>query len=509
MASSLIWGRAAITIDGDGAVQVIADGGVFQRDGEIVEVGPVAELRSRHAADEEIGSREHVVLPGLINAHHHVGLTPLQLGTLDDSLEPWITDRIGKRGADPYLDTLWGAITMIESGITTVIHNDTSIVGEDPLPRAQRVLQAYEDSGMRTAFSVFYREHNRLVYEDDEAFLGTLPPDVAAPIREDLAGSAMDTETYLSLFQSLHAQLSGGDRRVQILLAPGNVQWCSDDFLRRVKAAAAEARTGIHIHLLESPYQKRYGLETWGTTPVQHLHEIGFLGAELSCAHSVWLTDDDIGLLAASGTTVCHNPSSNLRLKSGIAPLNRMLAAGIPMALGIDEATINDDNDILQEMRLAAKLHREPGVAAAQPDSAQILAMATVGGARTVCSPQRFGRLEAGARADIIQVRLERIEEPFLDASISLLDAILYRGRATDVDTVLVDGRVLLRDGKLTTIDREAVAGEIRSSLASPASAEERGRRRAWEALVPYVRDYYARRPLETGEPHYLSNQRY
>ena len=116
----------------------------------------------------------------------------------------------------------------------------------------------------------------------------------------------------------------------------------------------------------------------------------------MSCAHSVWLTDDDIGLLAASGTTVCHNPSSNLRLKSGIAPLNRMLAAGIPMALGIDEATINDDNDILQEMRLAAKLHREPGVAAAQPDSAQILAMATVGGARAVCSPHRFGRLEGG-----------------------------------------------------------------------------------------------------------------
>ena len=277
MASSLIWGRAVITIDGGGAVQVIDDGGVFQRDGEIVEVGPVAELRSRHAADEEIGSRDHVVLPGLINAHHHVGLTPLQLGTLDDSLEPWITDRIGKRGADPYLDTMWGAITMIESGITTVIHNDTSIVGEDPLPRAQRVVQAYEDSGMRTAFSVFYREHNRLVYEDDATFLRALPPDVAAPIREDLAGSAMDPETYLSLFQSLHAQLSGGDRRVQILLAPGNVQWCSDDFLQRVKVAAAAAQTGIHIHLLESPYQKLYGLQTWGTTPVQHLHEIGFL----------------------------------------------------------------------------------------------------------------------------------------------------------------------------------------------------------------------------------------
>lgn len=492
----------------DDRVDVVDEGAVFQRDGEIIDVGRYSDLRERYTADEEIGSAQHVVMPGLVNAHHHVGLTPLQLGTLDASLEPWITDRIGKRQADPYLDTMWGAIKMIESGITTVMHNDTSIVGSEPLLRSLRVLQAYEDAGMRAAFSVFYREQNRLVYEDDETFLRTVPEAIADPIRRGLASSAMSNETYLSLFEELHERYGRDSAsRIRILLAPGNVQWCSDDFLRQVKTYAARFQTGIHIHLLESPYQKLYALRTWGRTPVQHLHDIEFLGPEVSCAHSVWLTDGDMALLAESGATVCHNPSSNLRLKSGIAPVNRMTAAGVPVAIGIDEATINDDNDMLLEMRLAAKLHREPGVDAPQPDSADVLHMATRAGAQATCFGESIGSLEPGKRADVVLLRLDRIEEPYLDPVVSVVDAVVYRGRALDVDTVLVDGNVLFRDGQFVTIDRERIVEEIHASLSREATPQEIAQREQWEQLVPYVNDFYSQWKLEDGAPHYISNQ--
>ena len=510
MASSLIWGRHLVVgVGDDGAARVLDQGALFQRDGEIVEVGPLDDLRARHRADEEIGSDDHLVLPGLVNAHHHVGLSPFQLGTLDDALEPWITDRLGKRGVDPYLDALWGAACMIGAGITTVMHNDTSIAGPQPLEGAQHVLRAYQEAGLRVAFSVFYREQNRLVYEGDEGFLATLPSGLATPLRGDLAASAMSPETYLKLFWELREEHENAPR-IRILLAPGNVQWCSDEFLRQVKGAAGEAETGIHIHLLESPYQKTYALRRWRATPVQHLDDLDFFGPEVSCAHSVWLGEKDLETLARTGTTVCHNPSSNLRLRSGIAPLNRLSALGVPLALGIDEATINDDQDLLQEMRLAANLHREPGVRSPAPSSAQILRMATSAGARATGFGAEIGALAPGKRADVVLLNLRHITEPYLDPTVDIVAALLYRGRGADVDTVLVDGQVLLRGGRLTTIDRAALIDAIRAELGRPPTPAESARRRRWEALVPHVRAFYAGWEIDEGAaaPHYRLNQR-
>ena len=509
MASKLLWGRYVITgADVDGRVDRVDSGAVYVEDGVVVEVGAYDDLSSRYQPDEVIGSIDHAVIPGLINAHHHVGLTPLQLGTLDAALEPWITDRLSRRSADPYLDTMWGAITMLESGITTVMHNDTSIVGSQPLDRALDVLRAYTDSGMRVAFSVFYREQNRLVYEDDETFLQTLPADLAAPTRAGLAQSDMSHETYLSLCEELHGRFAQDPQsRIRILLAPGNVQWCSDDYLTKVKAAAQRLETGIHIHLLESPYQKVYAERTWGTTTVAHLDDLAFLGPEVSCAHGVWLTAAELELLAQSETTVCHNPSSNLRLKSGVAPVNRMLAAGVPVALGIDEATINDDNDLLQEMRLAAKLHREPGVNAPQLTSGQVLHMATAAGAHATCFGTQVGRLAAGMQADIVQVKLNRIEEPYLSPAIEPIDALIGRGRGTDVDTVIVAGDVLLRDGALVGIDRAAIVDEIRATMGLPETADETERRRQGQEMVKHVNAFYAGWDLAEGDPHYVLNQ--
>ena len=145
--------------------------------------------------------------------------------------------------------------------------------------------------------------------------------------------------------------------RVQVVMAPSNVHRCTDEMLVALKDMATRHQTGIHIHLQETVYQKLFGLQAWNKTPLQHLNDLGFLGPEITCGHSVWATDEDIALMAATGTNVCHNASSNLRLQSGIAPIGKILAAGVRVAMGSDEAGINDDKDLFQEMRMVLKLH--------------------------------------------------------------------------------------------------------------------------------------------------------
>ena len=204
---------------------------------------------------------------------------------------------------------------------------------------------------------------------------------------------------------------------------------------------------------------------------MQHLHDLGFLGPEVTCGHSVWATEEDLGLMAATGANICHNASSNLRLQSGIAPMGRILAAGIKVAIGSDEAGLNDDKDLFQEMRLVLKLHRVPGMDLEPPTSCQVLEMATVNGAYASWFGDRIGTLEPGKRADLVLLDLRNIEEPYLDPEVPLVEALVHRGRGVDVDTVLVDGEVVLRDGQLTRVDKEALFREIKEVLDRPLPA--------------------------------------
>lgn len=168
MVSSLIRGKYVVTrVIDDNASEIIPDGAIFQRDGEIVEVGSFANLKARYTSDEVIGSGNQVVMPGLVNAHHHVGLTPFQLGNLDLALEPWIVVRSMNRDVDNYLDALYCAIQMIESGITTVMHNHATWRKPQGMTFQEaggQVLKAYQDSGMRVAFSFSHRDQNQVVY---------------------------------------------------------------------------------------------------------------------------------------------------------------------------------------------------------------------------------------------------------------------------------------------------------------------------------------------------------
>ena len=515
MATTLIRGKYVISevIGLDSAV-VISDGAVFQRDGEIIEVGTYDDLKDRYQVDEIVGSPSYVVMPGLVNDHFHVGLTPFQLGAPDLPLELWGLSRMRAIDVDPYLDQLYGATLMIRSGTTTVqaLHSPPRGRGPFDLDISEKVINAYQESGMRVSYAPMLVNRDSLVVGaggGEEEFASQLPHELSDRFKSLLNRSYLPAKEVIARADDLYEKYSRKpSERVRITVAPSNVHRCSDDLLIGLRQLATKYKTGIHIHLQETVYQKLYGLRTWKTTPLQHLRELGFLGPDVVCGHGVWVTEEDIETMAETGAVVCHNASSNLRLRSGIAPVNRLLQRGVRIALGSDEAGLNDDKDMLQEMRLALKIHRVPGVDNAPPTAHQVFQMATVNGAYASWFGDRVGTLKPGKRADLVLMNLKNIEEPYLDPDVSIVDAVVHRGRNIDVDTVMVDGEVIMRDRKLTRIDESALYREISNMMSRPATEAELDRRDMAEKVEPYLRKFFEGTMGQSEQPHYYYNSR-
>ena len=515
MASSLIRGRYLLTPASDGPTTALSDVAVYQEDGVIREVGPWQELRARHQSDEELGGPDYAIIPGLVNSHHHGrGVTTLQMGTCDDCLELWILDGWGRRPYDHYLMTLYTALNMLESGTTTVMYNHPQTATATLREDVDAVLRGFLDAGMRVAFSSYFRNQNRVVYAADQDFLSGLPADLAEGVNRHLAATDMTDDEYFAFFAESYDRYNRDPTgKLRVLLSPSNVQWNTDEFLQRTRETALRYQTPVHMHLVESNYQKAFGLRTWGKTPVEHLQDLEFLGPELSCAHAVWLTERDIDLLAGAGATVCHNASSNLRLKNGIAPVNSMLARGLNVAMGTDSTAINDDDDLLQEMRLVSKLHRQPGIGNPAITPEQVLAMATANAAAPTGFAGEIGVLEPGRRADMLLIRLSDLEDPYLEPDLPPLEAVLGRAKSRDIAAVIVDGEALTRDGVHQRVNKEEIRRELREQLSRPAERQTLETRRMAARLRPYAEEFYRAWADDsggppTGAPHYVYNSR-
>lgn len=509
MTETLVRGRhIVIGTSAAATVSTLDDGAVLIRDARIAEIGAWPALRARHPSAAVLGSDDHVILPGFVNAHHHVGLTPIQLGVPDDPLELWFVTRMAGRDVDPYLDTLYSAFEMLRSGVTTVQHIYGWAKGDLVAARIDRILQAYRDVGMRASFALALRDQNYFTYEPEAELLARLPPELAARTRALIGELRLPLTAQLDLFDDL-ARRFRGDSRIAIQLAPGNLHWCSDAALAAIQSHAERNGALLHVHLVETAYQREYARRRTGGTALRHLDRFGMAGPHLTLGHATWLDEADIRLAADRGVHICHNCSSNLRLRSGIAPWQAFKAHGLNVALGIDEAGINDDRDMLQEMRLALHLHRTPGMDENVPRPADVLAMATANGARTTPFAAFIGELAPGKAADLVALRWSHFAEPYLDASLPPLAAILHRATPAAVDLVMVEGRVVVKGGEIATLDRRAALDELARSLAGPLAPHEEERRRFAADLLPHIRRYYAGYfDSSAHEPFYRVNTR-
>ena len=470
----------------------IADGAVLQQDGIITNIGTYADLRRQHPNVPVVGSGNDILLPGFINGHHHVGLTPVQLGSPDMPLELWFVTRMVMRNVNPYLDTLYSAFEMIASGITTVQHLHGWAPGKLPEveTRCEEIIRAYQDVGMRVSYSFSVRDQNRLVYQADTEFVASLPAELRGPVQRWYDRFQLSLDDFFAVFEDLHGR-HHNKSRVKIQLSPANLHWCSDTALTRFAETSRKYDAPMHMHLVETAYQKEYAKRRGGSTALEYIDRFGLLGPQMTLGHGVWLNEADIERVAATGTCICHNCSSNFRLRSGVAALNAFEAKGVTTAIGLDEAGINDDRDMLQEMRLVLRAHRVPGMDDnVVPTTAQVFRMATAGGAKTTAFGDRLGTLEVGRAADIVLIDWRELSYPYLDEETPLLDAVLQRAKRARA--VICDGELIYQDGRFTKVDRDAALRELHEDLQRALADDEVERRRLSKALLPHVKAFYA-----------------
>ncbi len=423
----LVLGGIVVTMDAGRTI--LQDGGIAVRDGAIVAVGPRDAIARAHTAANVLDARDDLVIPGLVDGHTHVAMT-LFRGLADDlPLHTWLERHVWpaeRRFMNP--DTVaWGGrlgvVELVRSGVTTFC--DMYFFEDD-------VAAVVDELGVR-------------------GVLGQVFFDFIGP-----QGLDVDASAYASDFVARWR----GHGRIIPALAPHAPYTVSPDLYRRLHALAEQWDVPLVTHLAETQQECRDVLERHGRSPVRHLASLGLLDARLVAAHCVWVDDEEIALLAASGAGVVHNPRSNLKLGSGIAPVPDMLRAGVILGLGTDGAASNNELDLLAEIQFAALLHKGVRLDPLAVPAIAALEMATIGGARALGLDTKIGSLEVGKRADVAIIDLDE------DSLVPLYDPVshlAYAIEAADVRTVIVDGRIIVDERALVTADDGEIRRRVRA----------------------------------------------
>jgi 5-methylthioadenosine/S-adenosylhomocysteine deaminase len=418
----MISGAAVLTMEQGSAL--IPDGEIIIEGQYITHVGPAGSVSPEQNFDRVIDARGMLAMPGFVNCHTHASMTLLR-GYADDlTLMEWLQKKIWpvEERLEPE-DIYWGAmlscLEMIRSGTTTFA---------DMYFHMDEVARAVEKAGMRASLS--------------QGLIGLSPG----------AGEALSNSR--RFIREWHGQAEG---RITTMLGPHAPYTCPPDFLARVLDMADELKVGIHIHIAETRAEIEEIQQKYGKTPVALMEQVGLFNFPVLAAHCVHLTDEDIRILVARGAGIAHNPESNMKLASGIAPVTRLLAAGALVGLGTDGAASNNNLDMMEEMRSAALLQKVATMDPMALPAQDALAMATVNGAR-VLGLKDVGPLKPGNKADIILVNLDR---PHFYPRHNLMAHLVYAARASDVETVIIDGRLVMENREILTLDEERIYYEV------------------------------------------------
>src|SRR6266446_3426062 len=346
---------------------------------------------------------------------------------------------------------------------------------------------------LRGAFGPGLRDESKLAMGGEE-FIETLPPDLrvgARPFvffdREALADS------YFRLFDELYDTYNNKDTR--ILLAPCWAHGASEAFLRRVRAKADE-RGGvmIHMHLLQSPVHKAYGLRRHGKPTVFWLDDLGLVASNVVYGHAIHVTEAEIALMGRRKVSVTSHPSCNFHMRNGITPVVPLRAAGVNVAMGLDDKTINDDEDAVMELRMMHKVHRLQTFDLATPalSAYEALEIATLNGGTATGFAGEVGALVPGMKGDAILVDLGRVaRDPWIDPEFDIADAFVERALGADVATVVIGGKIVVEDHQPRTIDVDGLFREVRAFCAKGLTQEQRARADLLAKIKPYVQAWY------------------
>ena len=419
----LLRGGRVVTMDQS---RRIVDADVLLENGRIKRVGRSDSRTLGRNKVTTIDCRGLVILPGLIQAHIHLCQT-LFRGLADDlPLEAWLAQRIwpleaAHTEASVHASAMLGAAELLLGGTTTILDMET-------VRHTGAAFEALETIGIRATAGKCLMDS----------------PDAPAALREP-------TDTAIQESADLCARWHGAaDGRLRYCFAPRFVPSCTGPLLRAVSDLAEQTGTVVHTHAAETVHELDTVKRNTGYDEIAYLDSVGISGERAALAHCVWVDKDGIARLSRQKTNVVHCPSSNLKLGSGIAPIPELLAAGCRVAIGADGAPCNNRLDAFTEMRLAA-LIQKPRLGPDVLPAAQVLELATLGGARALGLETEIGSIEVGKRADVTVLDLQGPHAQPEDAD--LISRIVYSARAADVRHVIVDGRIVVRDGVLITSD--------------------------------------------------------
>src|SRR2546428_4259131 len=423
----IIRGGTVVTMDG--SRRVIDNGGVAIKDGRIVAVGTAAEMDLNYGGRQVIEAQGKVVIPGLINGHTHVPMT-LFRGIADDlDLQEWLTKYIfpaeAKNVTEDFVrvGTRLGLAEMIRSGTTTYCD-----------------MYYFEDAVADETFKAGMR-----------GVLGETVIDFPVADNKTYDEGLAYSERFINKWK--------GNALIVPAIAPHAPYTVSEDHLKAARALSDKLSAPIVIHISETKREVDDSVKAKGASPVDYLNRIGFLNDRVIAAHMVWPSDEELGLLRKLGVGIVHNPQSNMKLASGTAPVPQMLKDNLPVGLGTDGAASNNDLNLWEEMDTAAKLHKlisgDPKVVTAQ----EAFEMATIRGARALHLENEIGSIEKGKRADLDIVDLDDLNQtPYYN----IYSDLVYAAKASDVRTVVIEGRVVMRDRRLLTLNEETIKGDAR-----------------------------------------------
>ena len=431
----------ALILTMNGTCRIIENGFLAIKHDKIVDIGSMTKLSQK--AEKVIDGKGKLVMPGLINAHSH-GADVLLRGGLsqDRGLYDWLHNVLYP-GMQAYtLDDIKIGTTLfideaIRSGITTIVENE-----DFPSIENHRILlNTFKKSGMR---AIFGRMFNDLptppMLSDYYHLIKSKSPNVKH-VEGDLVE---DTKNAMNEIEVLMREYNSAESMVQVWPSPFGPEWCTKEGLQASFELARKRETGITMHLSETQMSQRL----FGVSATEYLNSINCLDPRLLVAHCIWLNDRDIRLLKENDVKIAHQPSANMYLADGIAPIPKMLASGITIGLGTDDANANDSVSIFNEMRVASLIHKGNTQDPKCITSEQVLEMATVNGAKAIGMENSIGTLEVGKQADLIIINLNL---PHLRPIHHIPSVLTYQTRGgTEVETVIVNGKILMYDKKLT-----------------------------------------------------------
>jgi 5-methylthioadenosine/S-adenosylhomocysteine deaminase len=431
--------KNSILITLDEQRRVIKDGGIATENDRILAVGPSREIVQSYRCEETIDAKGMIAIPGLINAHTHI-YQDLLRGLGDDMpLLEWLSKVILPANAvltpeDAYVGTLLGCVEMLKTGTTCVIDNHTANTGEESIGN---VVSAIEKSGMR---GMVARGMKEIVGGDRQGVLSDafFTPDEEISITRKL----IERWNYKPGW------------KVKVCPAPIQTLSSGTEQFQRVKELSDKYNVPIHTHIAEVKEEVENTLKNHGLREVEYLHKIGVLGPRFHVVHGVWLNSAEIRLMAESGAHLIHCPVSNMIIASGAAPVQNMLGAGVNVALATDGPASNNNQDMVAVMKAASLLQKVTTLNPKAIPATKALELATLGGAKALDMQNEIGSLEPGKKADIVLVDLRK---PHIMPVHNPVSALVYSAMGTDVHTVIVDGKIVVRQGRILTVNEREI----------------------------------------------------